>query len=79
MKVPSNPPPSMVARTLKSALRQNCVSPNRSMKIRIGSIMPAARTGAIASAIKGTARPAKAPANPPLEMPFNRTAGIATR
>ena len=48
-----------------------------SIIMSIGSIIPAAIIGLIDIDIKGTAKIAIGPANPPFEIPNNITAGIA--
>jgi hypothetical protein len=47
--------------------------------MRIGSMMPAAATGEIASAINGTPSIEIAPPKPPLASPTSTTAGTAAR
>src|SRR6185503_4099074 len=52
--------------------------PMTSIAHRIGSMMPAASSGAMTSDSSGTARPPIAPPKPDLEIPVIRIAGIAS-
>ena len=57
---------------------RNFQSATMSITQRIGSKIAAAWTGEITSAIKGTAATPRPPPNPPLEIAYSKTAGIAT-
>ena len=76
MAMPTSAPGSMIAITRRFHSPQYEAKATTSLRIRIGSVIPAAWTGEIASERIGMTRSPTEP-NPPLARPSTKIAGIA--
>ena len=69
----------MIAMTRRSKVPRQATRPTMSMATSTGSMIAAAVTGEMTTAMRGTPTSVSAPPKPPLARPTRSTAGIATR